>query len=213
MPKITAFELHADAYDEWFEEHDELYRAELALIRELIPSEAPRKVEIGVGSGKFARPFSIQVGVEPSAKMAQKAKQLGIEVHHGIAEQLPFEEKSFDFALMVTTICFVDDPLKSFEEVHRILDDKGLFIVAFVDKNSHLGKQYETKREKSKFYKEATFFSTEELLDLLKKSHFQPLKIRQTLLPERDKLDHIIDGFGQGAFVAILAEKIDRINN
>ena len=41
--------------------------------------------------------------------MADKASKLGIHVLPGIAENLPILNSTFDFVLMVTTICFVDD--------------------------------------------------------------------------------------------------------
>ncbi len=53
--------------------------------------------------------------------MAAKARARGIDVHPGVAEGLPFPDGRFDFILFVTTICFVDDLLKAFEEAFRTL--------------------------------------------------------------------------------------------
>lgn len=66
MPKIEAFDRFSDAYDAWFEENADKYEAELGLIRRLLPPSGARGIEIGVGSGKFAVPFGIRIGVEPS---------------------------------------------------------------------------------------------------------------------------------------------------
>lgn len=202
MPKIEPFEKHSDAYDEWFKKNIDLYEAELGAIRELIPPPGAKGVEVGVGSGKFAAPLGIKIGVEPSEKMAIKARMQGINVYPGVAEELPFSDGRFDFVLMVTTICFVDDIIKSFREAFRVLNPNGCIIVGFVDKESKLGRQYADKREKSKFYKDATFFSTQEVLRDLQKAGFKIEKIRQTLiageLPET-----ILDDFGKGAFVVI----------
>ena len=159
-------------------------------------------MEVGVGSGKFAAPLGIKTGVEPSDKMAKISKSLGIKVIKAIAEALPFEDESFDFVLMVTTICFVDDIKKSFKEIYRVLKKDGFIVVGFVDKDSELGAKYQKNRDKSKFYKEATFFSTSEVLDLLKDAGFKSFEIKQTLLPQDEKED-IIDGFGKGSFVVI----------
>ncbi|MBN1850513.1 MAG: class I SAM-dependent methyltransferase [Deltaproteobacteria bacterium] len=202
MPKIGPFERYSDAYDEWFQKNAEKYEVELEVIRGLLPPYEVKGVEVGVGSGKFAGPLGITIGVEPSRKMALKSKKLGIHVVQGVSENLPFSAGEFDCVLMVTTICFVDDIIKTFDEAYRILRISGCIIVGFVDKESELGKHYSTKREQSKFYKAATFFSAEEVLEILKKAGFRIEKIRQTLIPG-DLQNTILDGFGKGAFTVI----------
>ncbi|MBW1849116.1 MAG: class I SAM-dependent methyltransferase, partial [Deltaproteobacteria bacterium] len=164
MPKTEPFDKHSDAYDEWFKKNIVLYEAELEAIRQLIPPPGAEGMEVGVGSGKFAAPLGIKIGVEPSEKMAIKAKMLGINVYPGVAEELPFSDGRFDYLLMVTTICFVDDVIKSFKEAFRVLKLSGCIIVGFVDKESELGRKYADKKEESKFYKDAAFFSTQEVL-------------------------------------------------
>ena len=206
MPKTEPFEKHSDAYDEWFEKNSDLYEAELEAIRQLIPPPGAEGLDIGVGSGKFAAPLGIEFGVEPSEKMAIKARKLGIKVHPGIAEDLPFPDDRFDFVLMVTTICFVDDVIESFKEAFRVLKLGGCIIIGFVDKESQLGRHYAEKREESKFYKEATFFSAQEVLTYLKEAGFQPGKSKQTLIPGLSP-ETILDGFGKGAFVVIKGVK------
>ena len=51
--------------------------------------------------------------------MREVAQSRGIETIEGIAERLPFPDSQFEFALMVTTICFVDDIQASFQEVYK----------------------------------------------------------------------------------------------
>ncbi len=208
MPKIEPFEKFTLLYEKWFEKHSKLYGAEIKAIKELLPY-FEKGIEIGVGSGRFALPLGIKVGVEPSDKMAKIANLKGIKTVKAVAENLPFSDKSFDLALMVTTICFVGDPLKSLKEVWRILKPKGFIIIGFVDKKSTLGKLYEKQRKESKFYKEATFFSTDEILSLLKGVGFGDCKIKQTLFGE--DLEHmqtyIKNGYGKGAFIVIRCQK------
>lgn len=205
MAKIESFEQHSDAYDQWFEKNHALYKAELEAIRQFIPLGA-EGVEVGVGSGKFAAPLGIKIGVEPSEKMAIKAKELGIEVYLGVAENLPFPDDRFGFVLMVTTICFVDNIKKSFTEAFRVLKPGAAIIIGFVDKESTLGKQYAARSHESKFYKNATFFSAQEVLKYLSLAGFKEPKIKQALIPS-EAPETILDGFGQGAFVAIKAIK------
>jgi SAM-dependent methyltransferase len=206
MPKTEPFERYSDRYDEWFERHCEIYHAELEAIRQLIPSPHAKGLEVGIGSGKFAVPLGIKIGVEPSETMAAKAERHGIRVVRGVAEDLPFSDAEFDFVLMVTTICFVDDILKSFQEAFRVLKPGGCIIVGFVDKESELGKQYMDKRNTSLFYKEATFFSTQEVCNYLTDAGFVNLTFKQTLIPGETQ-ETIQDDFGKGAFVAVKAVK------
>jgi SAM-dependent methyltransferase len=205
MPKTEPFERHTQAYDEWFDNNSELYEAELKAVKEFISDNSLEGMEIGVGSGKFAAPLGIKIGVEPSEKMAERAKKLGIKVYSAVAENLPFSDNRFDFVLMVTTICFVDDVVKSFKEALRVLKDEGFILVGFVDIESELGKEYEKKKDKSKFYKEATFFNAKEVLNLLKQAGFKNIETKQTLIP--GELKTVIDGYGKGAFVVIKAVK------
>ena len=202
MPKTKPFDEFSDAYDEWFEENAGLYEAELEAIRQLIPPPEFQGMEVGVGSGKFAVPLGIKIGVEPSKSMANKARKKGVRVLPGVAENLPFSDNRFGYILMVTTICFVDDILTSFREARRVLTPGGSIIVAFVDRESPLGKQYESNKEQNEFYKYATFFSTPEVLTYLEKAGFEIVKTRQTLIPG-ESTKTILDGFEKGAFVVI----------
>ncbi|MEA3418557.1 MAG: methyltransferase domain-containing protein [Campylobacterota bacterium] len=208
MPKIEAFEKFSQAYETWFEKHSILYDAEIEAIRKILPP-FKNAIEIGVGSGRFAVPLGIMTGVEPSAKMAEIARSKGIEVIEGIAEDLPVGDETFDFALMVTTICFVDDPLLSLQNIYRILKPDGYVIIGFVDRNSVLGQQYEKNRLNSRFYREARFFSTDEVISLLKKAGFSNIIFAQTLFG--NDLEHmdtaVKKGYGEGAFVALRAHK------
>ena len=202
MPKIESFEKYSEEYEQWFNNHPDFYAAEIEAIRRLIPSAGAEGMEVGVGSGKFAVPLGIKIGVEPSEKMASIARLQGIDVHSGVAEDLPFSDGRFDFVLMVTTICFVDDTVKSFKEAFRVLKNDGFIIVGFVDKESELGRQYSEKKENSKFYKDATFFSVPEVLSYLNTSGFVISNVLQTLIPG-ELPNIIVEGFGRGSFVVI----------
>lgn len=205
MANIEVFEKYSAEYDKWFDLHQEEYNAEKATIKRLVPFSGSKKaVEIGVGSGRFALPLGIRIGVEPSKKMADIAFSKGIKVCCSVAENLPFRNDEFDLLLMVTTICFVNDVNKTFQEAYRVLKSKGTIIIGYVDKNSTLGKRYIKNRYKSKFYKNAVFFSTKEILGIFDKTGFFVEEIKQTLIPGKPK-KIIMDGCGGGSFVAIKA--------
>ena len=142
MAKTEAFEANLDRYEAWFDKNIFVYKAELRAIKSFLPPDG-NGLEIGVGSGLFAAPLGIRHGVEPSLAMAAKARERGIDVTHGIAESLPFGDAVLDFALMVTTVCFLDDLDAAFSETNRVLKPNATFVVGFVDKNSPLGREYE----------------------------------------------------------------------
>lgn len=209
MPKIEPFQKHTIKYDRWFEENKYAYQSEINAIKELMP-QFNTAVEIGVGSGKFAVPLGIKYGIEPSEKMRKTAQRRGIETVIGVAENLPLENESFDLALMVTTMCFLDDVQKAFSEIYRILKPGGFFINGFIDKNSNLGKTYDKYKEKSIFYKIATFYAADEVVLLLKETGFKNMQFRQTIFQPLDKItkaEPAKDGYGEGSFVAVKVQK------
>lgn len=208
MAKTEPFEKYFKDYEEWFEKHPKIYEAEINTIKKLL-SPFENGVEIGIGSGRFALSFNISKGIDPSIKMAEISRAKGIDVIEGIAEELPYDDNSFDFALMVTTICFVDDALKSLQEIYRILKPGGFCIIGFVDKNSNIGKLYEKNRQMSRFYKEATFFTAKEVIALLEKAGFNNIKCYQTLFGKNIEniQTSIKGGYGDGAFIALRGNK------
>ena len=118
---MNIFEEAAVEYDEWFETHTWVYRSEVEAARKLIPKTG-EGIEIGVGTGRFSIPFGIKVAVEPARAMAEIARKRGISVYESKAENLPFQDNSFDFALMVTTLCFLENSLQALQEFSDVLE-------------------------------------------------------------------------------------------
>lgn len=206
MAKIAAFDEHAEEYDAWFERHRESYCAELAAVRELVPVRG-KGVEIGVGTGKFAGPLGIPVGVEPSPRMAELARWRGLRVFEATAEALPFTDGEFDFALMVTVICFLDDVEQALREVHRILKPGGVLIIGFLDRESALGQQYIRKKDQSTFYRDAVFYSVHDLETFLSRAGFSDFQYRQTLFTDPGSSSTVERNHGRGSFVVVRAAK------
>ena len=65
IPSRRVFEDHAGDYDQWFDEHGDVYKAQIRMLRAAIPDRG-RGLEIGVGIGRFAAPFCIRCGIDPS---------------------------------------------------------------------------------------------------------------------------------------------------
>jgi ubiquinone/menaquinone biosynthesis C-methylase UbiE len=209
MSKIRPFEKYTSRYEDWFERNKYVYRSELQAIHRQLPEQG-EGVEIGVGTGRFAAPLGIKHGVEPSTKMREIAKQRGIDVLDGTAEKLPFDDSRFDFLLMVTTICFLDDILGSLKEAYRVIKPGGFIIIGFVDRTSPVGKQYLRYKNESVFYKIATFYSSDEVASFLEKAGFTDLYFSQTIfrgLADIRALEPVKEGCGEGSFVVIKAKK------
>jgi SAM-dependent methyltransferase len=209
MPGVNAFDKNVDRYEQWFVDNPLAYVSELRALRELLPTSGSG-IEIGVGTGRFAAPLEIKKGIEPSRSMAEVARKRGIEVVHGVAEHLPFMEVEFDYVLMVTTVCFLDDMDMAFQEVRRVLTPGGTFIIGFIDRKSPLGKAYQAQKDKSAFYQEATFYSVDQIASSMQKNGFGALSFRQTLfrpLPEMEEVEPVKVGHGEGSFVVVRGEK------
>jgi ubiquinone/menaquinone biosynthesis C-methylase UbiE len=209
MPKIEPFEKHASQYEEWFERNKFAYESELQAIKEQLP-ESKNGIEIGVGSGRFASPLGIKLGLDPSKEMRRLAQKRGIQVIDGMAEAIPFGDSHFDFVLMVTTLCFLDDIEAGLKEVHRVLRSGGCLIIGFIDANSPMGRSYQEQKNKNVFYREATFYSVEEIVAYLNKAGFKDFNFKQTLfrpLTDIRDIEPVKEGYGEGSFVVVKATK------
>ena len=73
MAKTGAFDSQVDRYEGWFEKNSLAYESQVEAVRSVLPSG--NGVEIGVGTGRFAVPLGIKLGVDPSEAMREVARK------------------------------------------------------------------------------------------------------------------------------------------
>jgi len=206
MPKIEPFEKYPHRYDNWFEKNAFIYYSELHAVQAQLSGCDGEGIEIGVGSGRFAAPLGIAVGVDPSSQMRKIAQRRGIKVIDSPAEDLPFDDAQFDYALMITTICFLDDIRTALKEIYRTLKPGGALIIGFVPRDSPLGIWYEQKKKNNVFYKVVTFYSVDDVIYHLEDTGFTNFSFVQTIfhdLNEITDIEPIRKGYGKGSFVVV----------
>jgi ubiquinone/menaquinone biosynthesis C-methylase UbiE len=113
---------------------DVMMRPLRPLREKLVPLATGRVVEIGVGTGMnfdyYAGVDSVH-GVEPDPHMLARARSraatvsVPIELTQAGAEALPYDDASFDTALVTWVLCTIPDPLAAVREVVRVLKPGG----------------------------------------------------------------------------------------
>ncbi|MFO7846933.1 MAG: class I SAM-dependent methyltransferase [Balneolaceae bacterium] len=204
---MEVFDQNSQEYDQWFDDHPVWFQSELNALDKAVPSNG-HGLEIGIGTGRFAEKLPINRGIDPSENMARVAKQRGIETFLAKAENMPFLSDTFDFAVMITTVCFLDDIQKAFRETVRVLKPNGKFIIGMIDKDSPLGQKYQKNKEDNPFYRNAHFHSVSDITESLENTSFGDFEFWQTLItaseeePEEPQPGY---GEGEGGFVVIRA--------
>jgi len=129
----------AGSYDVWLDQAKNRYclDLEIRLMLDLLaPQKGQRILDIGCGTGISLEPLLDQglqlTGIDPSPYMLDiAAGRLGckVDLHRGAAEDLPFEDNSFDSAVFFTSLEFMDRPAKAIEEACRVAKDTVILCV------------------------------------------------------------------------------------
>ncbi|HXF68101.1 MAG TPA: class I SAM-dependent methyltransferase, partial [Burkholderiales bacterium] len=123
--------MQAEQYDAWYRTArgrwigDTEFRLLLQALR-LAPGETV--LDVGCGTGYFTRRLAREAraavaGVDPDLERLRyaRAHAAGAEVYlAGRAERLPFAARSFDCAIAVTSLCFIEAQRAALAEILRI---------------------------------------------------------------------------------------------
>jgi SAM-dependent methyltransferase len=205
----------AAEYDAWFDGEGKLiFDIEVRAFQQILPFLPRPWIEIGVGSGRFARALGIDTGIEPSINLVKMARQRGITTFQGRGEQKTFEESSIGTVFLITTLCFLDSPLEVLKEAYRILKPEGKIVLGVVLIDNPWGQLYQQKKmEGHHFYKHATFYKCNEVSRLTIQAGFMGERIISALFQKPGEVKHLeepLDGlYLDAGFVIVVAEKIN----
>jgi|Deesub1362B_J571_1020462.scaffolds.fasta_scaffold00013_18 ubiquinone/menaquinone biosynthesis C-methylase UbiE len=183
------FEELAEKYDAWYDSRKgrKIFDFELRALGKV--SFPHPSLEIGVGTGRFAKELRIEVGADIAKEMLKIAKMRGIETVLSDAHKLPFKSRSFKTSYFITTLCFLKDPERALREAARVSEN---IVVGFIPEESPLGRFYIQKgQEGHPLYTHARFLSCSQLIEILEKAGFRIIEAYATLftLPESEYLE------------------------
>lgn len=169
----------ARTYSRWASEQRNQWAAAMEgelMLSLLKPSRGESILNIGCGTGASTLPL-LQVGlnvtgIDPSPYMldiCQASLKNRVDFYRGFAEDLPFDDNSFDHAFFFISLEFVDDPAKALEEACRVAKDR--VFIGFLNRYAIKGMQ---RRIKCFFtdtiYNQARFFSVWQLKKLVRRT-------------------------------------------
>jgi len=209
----SPFDNLASEYDSWFDgDGKPIFDIEVEAFRNILPLLPKPWLEIGVGSGRFARALGIENGIDPSYKFVEMARARGINASIGRGENTSFERESIGTVFLIVTLCFLDSPLDVMKEAHRILIPGGKLVLSFVAKDSPWGKYYEQKKGAGhRFYQHATFYKCNEVTRFTIEAGFMGEKMVSTLWQKPGDVRHMESPregyFHDAGFTIIVAVK------
>ena len=109
-----------------------------------------RLLEVGCGTGlileRLRHDFDEVVGVDLSEGMLERARARGLTVEQSSAEQLPFEDASFDLVCSFKVLAHVQGIRSAALEMARVLKPGGVLIAEFYNPRSVRGAIWSIKQ-------------------------------------------------------------------
>ena len=167
----------ASKYDEWYQRPEGQYAdaLEKKLFQRLVqPRWGQSLLEVGCGTGhnlEFFRESGLDVtGIDASEPMLQIAAMRlgpGVRLALGQANELGFDDNSFDIVALITVLEFIPDPAGALKEAARVAREK--VYIGVLNKASVLGitRRVEGRFRKS-IYNQAKFYTIWEIKKMVK---------------------------------------------
>jgi SAM-dependent methyltransferase len=163
-------------YDLRFDGHGDICQLQVRLLPGSVP-RAGRGLESGVGSGRFAASLGIRYGSDSSSGLSKLAFTPGIEVVQGEGEHFPCHAGTFDYVLMMTVICFLEDPSVVVHEVFWVLVRDGVLIPGFIEKGGEIALKVRQEMTNGRFLRFARFLIVDEVAGIFKHAVFQKCQL------------------------------------
>jgi SAM-dependent methyltransferase len=100
--------------------------------------EDPKILDVGCGTGanlEMLAQYGTAQGVDVSDDALEFCRKKGLDAKKGLAEELPFEDESFDVVTALDVVEHLDDDVAGLKEMHRVLKKGGktlIFVPAFM---------------------------------------------------------------------------------
>ena len=116
----------SSSYDTIGVNYAELRKPDARIAATIAAALGPARTVLNVGAGAGSyEPADRQVtAVEPSMEMIRQRPASAVEVVHGRAEDLPFDDDSFDASMAILTIHHWSDQAKGLSEMRRVTRDR-----------------------------------------------------------------------------------------
>ncbi|TKB88412.1 MAG: class I SAM-dependent methyltransferase [Nitrospira sp.] len=105
---------------------------------ELLAQAHSEVLELGIGTGlnlpHYPKAITQLHAVDPADLLPKivtersTSQSFPVRIQHVTAESLPYDDRSFDFAVSTWTLCTIPDPIKALQEVRRVLKPDGMFL-------------------------------------------------------------------------------------
>ena len=126
------FDVVADAYDRFMGRFSEPLADEFVAVAGLRPGQ--QVLDVGCGPGALTRRLVAALGadavaaVDPSAPFVAAVQERcpGVDVRRAAAEDLPFDDDTFDLALAQLVVHFMQDPVAGLREMARVTRPGGV---------------------------------------------------------------------------------------
>jgi len=105
---------------------------------ELLAQAHGEVLELGIGTGlnlpHYPKTVTQLYAVDPANPLPKivtertTSQSFPIRIQHVTAESLPYDDRSFDFAVSTWTLCTIPDAVKALREVRRVLKPDGVLL-------------------------------------------------------------------------------------